>query len=150
MSLPLLLEFVLEYCWRWATRQQYYHYHITTQSNNGRDLRNPTPCLYIMFLECTSCTKTPVRPPSSERDHVCTVPEYPAAVCTDASFAGHFVFDPRFLFSPKNSCSPLRGHSAINQMLLALAHQLQVEENDLQPLPFHYHLKKRFRMRRIH
>jgi hypothetical protein len=35
-------------------------------------------------------------------------------------------------------------------MLLALAHQLQVEENDLQPLPFCNHLKKRFRMRRIH
>ena len=34
-------------------------------------------------------------------------------------------------------------------MLLALAHQLQIEDDDLQPLPFRHRLKKRFWMRRI-
>ena len=34
-------------------------------------------------------------------------------------------------------------------MLLALAHQLQEESDDDQPLPFRYRLKKRFRIRRI-
>ena len=34
-------------------------------------------------------------------------------------------------------------------MLLALAHQLQIEDDDLQPLPFRHRLKKRFLIRRI-
>ncbi len=35
------------------------------------------------------------------------------------------------------------------KMLLALAHQIQVEDDDLQPLPFHHGLKKCFMMRQI-
>jgi hypothetical protein len=69
------------------------------------------------------------------------------AVRTD-SFASHFIFGP-FFFSSKN-LPPLRGQSAINKMLLALAHQLQDESDNDQPLPFHYHLKKHFRIRHIH
>jgi hypothetical protein len=70
------------------------------------------------------------------------------AVCTD-SFAGRFFMTHDSLFPPKTLVL-LRRHSAINKMLLALTNQLQEEENDLKPLPFHNHLKKCFRMRRIH
>jgi hypothetical protein len=68
-----------------------------------------------------------------------------AAVFID-SFAGRFFFDPRFYFFFKNSCYHLLRQLAINKMLLALAHQLQVEENDEQPLPFRNRLIKCFRM----
>jgi hypothetical protein len=52
-------------------------------------------------------------------------------------------------FAGRYFCSPILRQPAINKMLLALAHQLQAEEDDEQPLPFHNHLIKRFRMRRI-
>jgi hypothetical protein len=55
-------------------------------------------------------------------------------------------FDPRFHFFPLELTSFSWAEPAINKMLLALAHQLQVEADDKQPLPLCHRLKKRFMM----
>jgi hypothetical protein len=68
------------------------------------------------------------------------------AVFTD-SFASRFIFGPIFSnFFFKELTFSLWAQPAINKMLLALAHQLQEESDDDQPLPFRYRLKKRFRI----